>query len=1706
MRRILRAYLWVFLALSMIIPAGGVANAADVIWSAYNDCLKEAGDSTAANVTEWTIHDGDSTRDTGLLKDFETGSDAGMPRVTFTTNGVGTSSGGAAGNPASGTPAYDLFHDDGGNIIVDLAPNHVKYGSSGWWVEIEFTDLDPTKTYTFAGTAMRSSDYPGRISLFTIIDADIYINNSDIPPAHPDWVGTDTTKLQAGDNTITGTGYVVRWEDIVAGSDGSFIVRAEATSDSDSGRAYPFGGFMLQQTGAVGNRPPTVDAGDDQTKWIRSSSVTVQLDGSASDDGIGDPNGYLAMEWVRTGGSGEGAILFTPGNNVSDPNFTVYDFGTYELQFEATDGALATNDRVTITIREGLIGDLFVDNVVDWRDMVSFCEDWLDGPGSEADLVDNDGVNEVDYAVLANNWWIQTYNAMVEISEFMADNEDTIFTIYEPGGEEHSPDWIEIHNMDVNAVDLGGWYLTDNANELNKWQFPYGFTIEGGGYEIVFASGLGDSDDQFRDPYGYYHTNFELRKGGEYLALVAPGSLEAVHEYADYEYDDDQPGYPPQEEDYSYGLLGSLKRYFSTPTPKAENSGAIEGFVADTQFSHNRGFYDSGFQVQLSTETPDAIIRYTTDSSAPSDSHGEIYDPANHIEITTTTCLRAGAFKTGWAPSNIDTQTYIFPDDVLGQATDPSTGAQVTPSGYPSSWGGITGDYQVDPEIVNHANADNRLTASDMQSVPTFSLVLGLDGLFGSNQIYLSGDGVERLCSIEMINPDGSTAFQENGTIQIQGGSSVSRWKSKKLSMRYKFKEFMKNGTPTGGPRKLNYQLYPDAPIDQYDNIIFDGVLNNSWSHGTSSSQRNNCMFIQDQYVGDLHNVMGGHSPRGLFAHIYLNGLYWGMYYVHDRPDHAWAEEMFGGDKEEQHALKHNKVTVNNGNGNSAVGSYNAMLTAGTNAGGNPTDLAAWESLTDKLDVDNFITYILAHWFTGTNDWCSSTSAKNIYYTCRDGSEGRWRFHTWDAEHTMYFGTTGFEVSPHGLHNSLKPNVEYKMRFGDLVHRCFYNNGVMSGLNPYNMYQARMTEIDRAIVGESARWGDAWDSTPRTREQWLDVQAGKLSMLNGRPAYILGRLESTGLYPSVDAPVFGQHGGWSVAAVDITISGGSAIWYTADGNDPRLQGGETNPDAISISSGASIHIGASTHLKARVKSGSTWSALNEAIFGVHPLTYYLRISEIMYHPQNTGNPDDPNEEFIELTNIGGTPINLSLVSFTNGIDFTFGDVELAAGDYVVVVRNRAAFEAQYPAFTGVIAGQYAGSLDNGGERIELEDALGQSILRFSYKDGWRSITDGQGFSLTIIDPADSDPSNWDKQDSWRASAYVGGSPGYDDSGLLPNPGDVVINEVLAHSHDTEADWIELHNTTDSQIDIGGWYLSDSDDVLQKYQFAVDTKIDAHDYLVLYEDANFGDSSSDPGKITGFAFSENGDQAYLSSAEGGFLTGYRAVEDFDASYTGISFGRYYKSSTDSYNFVPMDHNTPGAANAYPKVGPIVISEIMYNPDWPAGGMYANDGYEFIELYNITDEAVKLYRDDKALPWQFSDGIEYVFGDAPDEVTIAANDYIVVVKDVDAFMWLYPSVPAAKIFGPYDGKLSNGGERVEISMPGDTDEFDRQYYIRIDRVAYSDGSHHEDAPGGIDLWPIEADGAGKSLSRTAPKSYGNDPNNWTAQSPTPGAANP
>ncbi|MDC0325078.1 lamin tail domain-containing protein, partial [Akkermansiaceae bacterium] len=158
---------------------------------------------------------------------------------------------------------------------------------------------------------------------------------------------------------------------------------------------------------------------------------------------------------------------------------------------------------------------------------------------------------------------------------------------------------------------------------------------------------------------------------------------------------------------------------------------------------------------------------------------------------------------------------------------------------------------------------------------------------------------------------------------------------------------------------------------------------------------------------------------------------------------------------------------------------------------------------------------------------------------------------------------------------------------------------------------------------------------------------------------------------------------------------------------------------------------------------------------------------------------------------------------------------------------------------------------------------------------------------------------------------------------------VVINEILANSG-PEPDWIELHNRSSSPVSIGGWFLSDDGSDLTKYRIPVDTVLPANGYLTFFEDTNFGPESPDLNRITGFGLSDNGETVHLTSAIDDVLTDYRFKENYGASLEGTTLGYYYKPGSRTYNFIALQEPTPAAPNAAPKIGPIIISEIMYNP--------------------------------------------------------------------------------------------------------------------------------------------------------------------------------
>ncbi|MBW8041159.1 MAG: hypothetical protein FVQ85_14310, partial [Planctomycetes bacterium] len=593
-----------------------------------------------------------------------------------------------------------------------------------------------------------------------------------------------------------------------------------------------------------------------------------------------------------------------------------------------------------------------------------------------------------------------------------------------------------------------------------------------------------------------------------------------------------------------------VPEYFTTATPGTFNITGAIGVVSDVWINTKRTFYtgppDWHIDLILSNGTDGAEIRYTLDGSRPTIINGLIYNPVTDlpIEIDKTTVIRAVAVKPGWLDSAVETNTYIFPGDILDQPA--------FPYGFPMTWGGTTADYEMDPCVVNNPLYAGTLK-NDLKAIPTMSLVMDLDDLFDSGtgiyaNPYAEGIAWERPCSIELIHPDGSEGFHLDCGIRIYGG--VGR-REKKKTLRLLFKSIY-------GPPKLRYPLFGEDASGEFDTIILRANFNDGYVWGGAESQ-----YIRDEYVRQLQLALGHPSTHGTFVHLYINGLYWGLYNPTERPQASFAANYFGGKKEDWDALNSAAPT-----GDSTTDTWYAMLNLvrqglttneayqrlqGKNPDGTPNP-----AYVDYLDVENYIDYMLVNFFTGNRDW----PGHNWYAAMNRVDPSGWKCFSWDAEWVvgmrsgLYENRTGVGNSLSEPYSYLRDNAEFRLLFADHAHRAFHNGGLLyvdpdnpnwdqsrpERNRPAALYSELADSIERAMVAESARWGDVQSSLPYTLTQWQSERDWVLqSYMPERSDIVLDQLRNASLYPTnVDAPVFNingsyQHGGQVSAGDELAM-------------------------------------------------------------------------------------------------------------------------------------------------------------------------------------------------------------------------------------------------------------------------------------------------------------------------------------------------------------------------------------------------------------------------------------------------------------------------------------------------------------------------------------------------------------------------------------------
>lgn len=786
-------------------------------------------------------------------------------------------------------------------------------------------------------------------------------------------------------------------------------------------------------------------------------------------------------------------------------------------------------------------------------------------------------------------------------------------------------------------------------------------------------------------------------------------------------------------------------RQFPEPTPGRPNGEGVDGYVLEPQVEPSRGFFENPVTVTISTGTANASLAYTTDGSVPSSIHGTVVaSPSTTVRIARTTVLRAVAFQAGLATGDVVTHTYLFPDDVASQRR---------PADLPATWpGGAPTDFTLDSRVVNQALPGYSVREALLQ-IPTVSLVLPQQDLFGTQGIYSRpeghGDTWEREASLEWVQPDGARTFQQNIALAIHGGISRDKGFTPKHGFRVSF-------TGKYGPGSLGQAILPDTPVLGFDRLLLRAGSTDTWPcvewgqivDGVQRWYRKEASGLRDQWVRDTQIAMGQPSAHGTYVNLYLNGFYWGLYNLCERPDNDFLALHLGGRGDDYDALA-DFAELHAGNAdawNRLMSLAGANLTSNANYQrlmGNRADGTRDPQLEVLLDVDNLIDYMILHIFIGADDWPNH----NWWAGRRRGPESTgFKFFAWDQEisisslirqHSSWgpiYAEADAPNTPAYVYSRCRRNAEFRQRFADRVQRHLFGGGALSVSNNTARWASRVAGVDQAIVGESARWGDYQrPAKPYLREiEWLANDRWMRNTYFPSNQWVaLKRFRDAGLYPRLSAPETSLAGGLVTPGTLVTWQNpnpSGQLLFTLDGSDPRLPGGTVSPLAQSYE--RPLVVQARTVVRMRVLDGAVWSALVEATYFVPTDFTALQLTELHYHPPDWNGLTGDQLEFLELQNTGPNTLTLDGLQFSSGVGFAFPPgSSLAPGSFGVLVRDPATFSARFPGVSPM--GVFDGRLDNGGEALVLEHPQGITVFSVDYNDSlpWPPAADGFGLSL-----------------------------------------------------------------------------------------------------------------------------------------------------------------------------------------------------------------------------------------------------------------------------------------------------------------------------------------------------------------------------------------
>lgn len=566
------------------------------------------------------------------------------------------------------------------------------------------------------------------------------------------------------------------------------------------------------------------------------------------------------------------------------------------------------------------------------------------------------------------------------------------------------------------------------------------------------------------------------------------------------------------------------------------------GRMQKVQFDPPHGYYADALELHLKTDEPNAEIRFTLDGSIPLSAeveggpNGMIFDRPIRIDQTTT--ITAISTALGKSPSIPVTQSYLFVRDILKQSPDSAKASGWTL--HPEN--GKRMDYGMDSRIVEQFSLEE--WRQSFSQIPSLSLVLPLDDLMHTDYgIYVNpagrGKAWECYTSVEFIEKD--KGFQSGAGLRIRGGFTRNRYFPK-----HSFRLFFRRQYGAG---KLEYPLFGSKGARRFDKIDLRTAQNYSWSRESNRYFGEHNTLVRDVFCRDTQAAMGDPHTRSRYYHLFLNGLYWGIYMTEERPEAAYGASYFKGKRSDFDTLKCSNF-LDGYELEAADGTIDAWKTLWKSArklsknpsdalyrriGGLDSDFSRDPSLRAWIEMDNLINYMLIAFYAGNTDGPLSAFLRNhrsnnwFALRNRNGREG-FRFFVHDAEHTLGVPESAWDrtgpfhsynqdhlqySNPQWIHQDLAQHSAYRKRFGELAKKHLTGEGVLTTAKARARFEARASQIDLAMRAQSARWGDAARSKdPYLISDWdaqikwvLDV------VLDGREEEIISQLKEDGLFP-----------------------------------------------------------------------------------------------------------------------------------------------------------------------------------------------------------------------------------------------------------------------------------------------------------------------------------------------------------------------------------------------------------------------------------------------------------------------------------------------------------------------------------------------------------------------------------------------------------------